>query len=207
MEEPWVRRPPPSLPRLPCCSLADFCRALGSSLTDKCQAGKAACSQSAELLRGLYQPLASPLEYLDAEPPGSAGKWGVALTTIRGPTLATLVHFLAAGSSLIPTDVCLELLSLLVATSQASCYWVMSRAYRYLASWSLSPFLLVTQGDLQVCRTIYPCSTEHGPFSPVIFFFPANLICRIWGRGCVLSLSDSSAKSSQRMILWDTPSN
>lgn len=50
---------------------------------------------------------------------------------------------------LVPTDLRLELLSLLVATSHASCYWVMSKAYQHLASWSLSQFLLVTQGDLQ----------------------------------------------------------
>ncbi|TRY81326.1 hypothetical protein DNTS_029753 [Danionella cerebrum] len=43
----------------------------------------------------------------------------------------------------------LGLLCRSVVTVQSSVYWVMSKAYQFLASWTLSKFLLVTQGDLK----------------------------------------------------------
>uniref|UniRef100_A0A671KHM2 Coiled-coil domain containing 142 n=1 Tax=Sinocyclocheilus anshuiensis TaxID=1608454 RepID=A0A671KHM2_9TELE len=43
----------------------------------------------------------------------------------------------------------LGLLCRSVATVQSSTVWVMSKAYQFLASWSLTKFLLVTQGDLK----------------------------------------------------------
>ncbi|XP_061439743.1 coiled-coil domain-containing protein 142 [Rhineura floridana] len=107
-----------------------FCRALGSSLADKCLArpADATCSQTAQLFRSLYLPLAFSLECLDTQPTeGPAGN--LAVSGLR-----------------------LQLLSLLVATTHASCYWVMNKSYQYLASWSLPQFLLVTQGDLQVLK-------------------------------------------------------
>ncbi|XP_042322857.1 coiled-coil domain-containing protein 142 isoform X2 [Sceloporus undulatus] len=109
-----------------------FCHALGSSLTDKCMAKPAGpgtdatCSQTAQLLQSLYPSLAFSLRCLDVPPDGSAAK-DLLLASLR-----------------------LELLSLSVAIAHASCFWVMSKAYQYLASWSLSQFLLVTQGDLQL---------------------------------------------------------
>lgn len=36
------------------------------------------------------------------------------------------------------------------ATVQSSTFWVVSKAYQFLASWSLTKFVLVTQGDLKV---------------------------------------------------------
>ncbi|XP_062991925.1 coiled-coil domain-containing protein 142 [Elgaria multicarinata webbii] len=110
-----------------------FCHALGSSLADKCsaqpsQATDAACSRTAQCLQSLYPPLAFGLRCLDAQPVGSTA----------GPRGPAGLHQ--------------ELLSLLAATSHASCYWTMSRAYQYLASWSLSQFLLVTQGDLPLLK-------------------------------------------------------
>ncbi|XP_053110537.1 coiled-coil domain-containing protein 142 isoform X2 [Hemicordylus capensis] len=111
-----------------------FCRALGSSLTDKCvakaaPAQAAACSQTAQHLQPLCLPLAFSLSCWDAQPAEDT-----------------------AGQPSGPTRLRLELLSLLLATSHASCYWVMSKAHQYLASWSLSQFLLVTQGDLQLLK-------------------------------------------------------
>ncbi|NXG46719.1 CC142 protein, partial [Psilopogon haemacephalus] len=47
----------------------------------------------------------------------------------------------------------LQVLSRCVATAQASCWWLMSRAYRYLSAWALPQFLIVTQGDLQLLKT------------------------------------------------------
>ncbi|NXR08584.1 CC142 protein, partial [Semnornis frantzii] len=47
----------------------------------------------------------------------------------------------------------LQVLSRCVATAQASCWWLMSRACRYLSAWALPQFLIVTQGDLQLLKT------------------------------------------------------
>ncbi|XP_066488298.1 coiled-coil domain-containing protein 142 [Tiliqua scincoides] len=111
-----------------------FCHALGLGLTDKCMVKSAlgrgaACSPTAQRLQSLCLPLAFSLRCLDAQHAGST-----------------------AGGLLVPAGLRLQLLSLLVATSHASCYWVMSKAYQHLASWSLSQFLLVTQGDLQLLK-------------------------------------------------------
>ncbi|CAI5785020.1 Coiled-coil domain containing 142 [Podarcis lilfordi] len=110
-----------------------FCQALGSSLTDKClgkpaQSTEVACSQTAQLLQSLYLPLAFSLQCLDSQPTDST------------------------AGSLVPSGLHLRLLSLSLATAHSSCYWVMSKAYQYLASWSLNQFLLVTQGDLQLLK-------------------------------------------------------
>ncbi|XP_060635486.2 coiled-coil domain-containing protein 142 isoform X1 [Anolis sagrei] len=111
-----------------------FCHALGSGLTDKCMAkpavpgADAAHSQTAQRLQSLYLPLNFTLGCLDT-------------TSAR-----------SAGEGLLPAGLRLELLSLSAATAHASCFWVMSKAYQYLASWSLSQFLLVTQGDLQLLK-------------------------------------------------------
>ncbi|XP_018519992.1 uncharacterized protein ccdc142 isoform X2 [Lates calcarifer] len=45
-----------------------------------------------------------------------------------------------------------QTVSLMLATVQLSTVWVMSKAYQFLSSWSLSKFLLITQGDLKVLR-------------------------------------------------------
>uniref|UniRef100_A0A670JQX4 Coiled-coil domain containing 142 n=1 Tax=Podarcis muralis TaxID=64176 RepID=A0A670JQX4_PODMU len=110
-----------------------FCQALGSSLTDKClakpaQSAEVTCSQTAQLLQSLYLPLAFSLQCLDSQPTEST------------------------AGSLVPSGLHLRLLSLSLATAHSSCYWVMSKAYQYLASWSLNQFLLVTQGDLQLLK-------------------------------------------------------
>ncbi|XP_063165912.1 coiled-coil domain-containing protein 142 isoform X2 [Candoia aspera] len=109
-----------------------FCRALGTSLVDKClpKPTTVACSQTGRCLQSLFLLLASRMRCLDAQPFHSD-----------------------PGGRLAPASLHQQLLSLVVATSHASSYWAMSKAYQYLASWSLSQFLLVTQGDLQLLKT------------------------------------------------------
>ncbi|NXJ16868.1 CC142 protein, partial [Odontophorus gujanensis] len=46
----------------------------------------------------------------------------------------------------------LQLLGCCLATAQASCSWLMGKAFQFLAAWSLQQFLLVTQGDLQLLK-------------------------------------------------------
>ncbi|XP_074848232.1 coiled-coil domain-containing protein 142 isoform X2 [Carettochelys insculpta] len=110
-----------------------FCRALGSSLGDRCVPGPrtvgAAHSRTAQLLWELHPPLACALKCL-------------------GPRLAAG----AASRDLICPGLRLELLTLCLATGQASRSWLMAKAYQHLAAWSLCPFLLVTQGDLQLLK-------------------------------------------------------
>uniref|UniRef100_A0A8C8S360 Coiled-coil domain containing 142 n=1 Tax=Pelusios castaneus TaxID=367368 RepID=A0A8C8S360_9SAUR len=111
-----------------------FCQALGSSLGDKCVPGPqratgTAHSRTAQLLQELHPPLAFALKCL--EPPHTAG---------------------AASGDLGSPALRLELLTRCLATEQASCSWLMTKAYQHLASWSLCPFLLVTQGDLQLLK-------------------------------------------------------
>ncbi|XP_068800090.1 coiled-coil domain-containing protein 142 isoform X2 [Struthio camelus] len=110
-----------------------FARALGSGLSDKCsaepaRAGGAARSRTARLLQRLYPALAFALRRLQPPPARRAG----------GPP----------GSP----DLRLQLLGRCLATAQAAGSWLMSKAYQYLASWSLRQFLLVTQGDLQLLK-------------------------------------------------------
>lgn len=110
-----------------------FCQALGSSLSDKCVPGPrtagTAHSRTAQLLRELHPPLAFALKCL--EPPLAAR---------------------TASGNLVSPSLRLELLTRCLATGQASCSWLMAKAYQHLAAWSLCPFLLVTQGDLQLLK-------------------------------------------------------
>nr|XP_048702516.1 coiled-coil domain-containing protein 142 isoform X2 [Caretta caretta] len=110
-----------------------FCQALGSSLSDKCvpgpRTGGTAHSRTAQLLRELHPPLAFALKCL--EPPLAAR---------------------TASGNLVSPSLRLELLTRCLATGQASCSWLMAKAYQHLAAWSLCPFLLVTQGDLQLLK-------------------------------------------------------
>ncbi|KAM6441123.1 coiled-coil domain-containing protein 142 isoform 2-T2 [Liasis olivaceus] len=109
-----------------------FCHALGTSLVDKClpKPTTVACSQTGQFLQRLFLLLAFSMRCLDTQPRSGD-----------------------PGNRLLPASLPLQMLSLAVATSHASSYWAMSKAYQYLASWSLSQFLLVTQGDLQLLKT------------------------------------------------------
>ncbi|XP_077157520.1 coiled-coil domain-containing protein 142 isoform X2 [Paroedura picta] len=104
----------------------DFCHALGSSLTDKCMAtlSETTAVASSRTAR-LLQGLFPPLAFSLR----CVDAW-----SLGGPGCR------------------LDLLSLSVAASQAACYWALSRASRYLASGSLSQFLLVAQGDVQLLQ-------------------------------------------------------
>ncbi|XP_032079688.1 coiled-coil domain-containing protein 142 isoform X2 [Thamnophis elegans] len=109
-----------------------FCHALGASLVDRClpKPTTVACSQTGQVLQSLFLLLAFSMRCLESQPfPG-------------GP-----------GQRQVPASLHLHLLSLAVATCRASSYWTMSKAYQYLASWSLGQFLLVAQGDLQLLKT------------------------------------------------------
>ncbi|KAL7975879.1 hypothetical protein Chor_011794 [Crotalus horridus] len=107
---------------------AGFCHALGSSLADRClpKPRTVACSQTGRVLQSLFLLLAFSVRCLE-------------IRLFQG----------GPGQRLVPASLHLHLLSLVVATCHASSYWTMSKAYQYLASWSLGQFLLVTQGDLQ----------------------------------------------------------
>uniref|UniRef100_A0A8C6Y294 Coiled-coil protein 142 C-terminal domain-containing protein n=1 Tax=Naja naja TaxID=35670 RepID=A0A8C6Y294_NAJNA len=109
-----------------------FCHALGTSLVDRClpKPTTVACSQTGKVLQSLLLLLAFCMRCLESQP------------FHGGP-----------GQCLVPASLHLCLLSLAVATCHASSYWTMSKAYQYLASWSLSQFLLVAQGDLQLLKT------------------------------------------------------
>ncbi|XP_025902954.1 coiled-coil domain-containing protein 142 [Nothoprocta perdicaria] len=130
--------------RLFCCSVCaawdqGFTRALGSALSDKCsaeaeapQGGTAAVAQSrtARLLQQLYPALAFALRRLQPQPDATDAPPGI----------------------LGPPGPQLQLLGRCVATVQAAGAWLTGKAYQYLAAWALRPFLLVTQGDLQLLR-------------------------------------------------------
>ncbi|KAK9517517.1 hypothetical protein VZT92_022884 [Zoarces viviparus] len=110
----------------------EVCRSLGSALKDKCltavnqHAGHVMMSVTMEHLLLLSPPLLSALSCPHSN----------------------------SSSSLFPSRLPLQrqTVSLVLATVQLSMVWVMSKAYRFLSSWSLNKFLLITQGDLKVLR-------------------------------------------------------
>ncbi|XP_036425233.1 uncharacterized protein ccdc142 [Colossoma macropomum] len=108
-----------------------MCASLGLGLNDKCLPrpvleNSAVRTITMDLTLQLFPPLLSVLQLLHSPDPDSGGKktWSYHL----------------------------GLLQRAVATVQSSTFWVMSKAYQFLASWSLNKFLLVTQGDLKVLR-------------------------------------------------------
>ncbi|XP_067312507.1 uncharacterized protein ccdc142 [Pseudorasbora parva] len=102
-----------------------MCVWLGSGLKEKCvplvkQERCAVRTATMELILQLFPPLHTVLQL-----PGDPG----------GSDSHRKTH--------------LGLLCRSVVTVQSSTVWVMSKAYQFLASWSLSKFLLITQGDLK----------------------------------------------------------
>ncbi|XP_056099048.1 uncharacterized protein ccdc142 isoform X1 [Rhinichthys klamathensis goyatoka] len=102
-----------------------MCVSLGSGLKEKCVPAvkHERCvvrTATMDLILQLFPPLHTVLKLLPGE---------------RGSRSLRETH--------------LGLLCRSVVTVQASTLWVMSKAYQFLASWSLSKFLLVTQGDLK----------------------------------------------------------
>ncbi|KAI4887896.1 hypothetical protein NFI96_012472 [Prochilodus magdalenae] len=112
-----------------------MCASLGLGLKDKCLPrpvleNSAVRTTTMDLTLQLFPPLFSVLHILHSPDPDSEGT--------KQNRRFGLHH--------------LGLLSRAVATAQSSTLWVMSKAYQFLASWSLNKFLLVTQGDLKILR-------------------------------------------------------
>ncbi|XP_026796493.3 uncharacterized protein ccdc142 isoform X2 [Pangasianodon hypophthalmus] len=111
---------------------AIMCESLGLGMKDKCSPRtttepSTVRTATMELTLQLFPPLLSVLQLLQT-PHTNLGEKG---------TLG-LYH--------------LGLLCRAQATVQSSTFWVMSKAYQFLASWSLTKFVLVTQGDLKALR-------------------------------------------------------
>ncbi|XP_058654683.1 uncharacterized protein ccdc142 isoform X4 [Onychostoma macrolepis] len=108
-----------------------MCLSLGSGLKEKCVPGFkqercAVRTATMDLILQLFPPLHIVLQLLQCPD----------------------VESVDSGSKRVKKNH-LGLLCRSVATVQSSTVWVMSKAYQFLASWSLTKFLLVTQGDLK----------------------------------------------------------
>ncbi|XP_030621217.1 uncharacterized protein ccdc142 [Chanos chanos] len=112
-----------------------MCASLGSSLKDKClpeteNDGSAVRTATMNHILQLFPPLMCVLQHLQQTSDSNSGECD-----------ARTFRFRHMGS-----------LSRSVATIQSSTFWIMSKAYQFLASWSLTKFLLVTQGDLKALK-------------------------------------------------------
>ncbi|XP_060783445.1 uncharacterized protein ccdc142 isoform X3 [Neoarius graeffei] len=108
---------------------AIMCESLGLGMKDKClpRAMMEPCTvrtATMELALQLFPPLLSVLQLLQ-NPHTNLGEKGTRS---------------------------LGLLCRAQATVQSSIFWVVSKAYQFLASWSLTKFVLITQGDLKALR-------------------------------------------------------
>lgn len=108
-----------------------MCLSLGSGLKEKCVPGfkRERCAvrtATMDLILQLFPPLHIVLQLLQCPD----------------------VKSVDSGSKRVKKNH-LGLLCRSVATVKSSTVWVMSKAYQFLASWSLTKFLLVTQGDLK----------------------------------------------------------
>ncbi|XP_043919397.1 coiled-coil domain-containing protein 142 [Protopterus annectens] len=114
-----------------------FCSALGVSVKDKClpdseKLETALRTRTAWILQELFRPLHMLLTCLSSLPKETEG--------------ARLEVVYRAGFP----SVRLLLLTQCVLTIHTVWYWVMTKALHFLSSWSVKPFLLVTQGDLKM---------------------------------------------------------
>ncbi|XP_043113014.1 uncharacterized protein ccdc142 isoform X2 [Puntigrus tetrazona] len=108
-----------------------MCLSLGSGLKERCVLGFkqercAVRTATMDLILQLFPPLHIVLQLLQCPD----------------------VESVDSGSKRVEKNH-LGLLCRSVATVQSSTLWVMSKAFQFLASWSLTKFLLVTQGDLK----------------------------------------------------------
>ncbi|XP_077434912.1 uncharacterized protein ccdc142 [Vanacampus margaritifer] len=118
------------------------CRGLGAALRDNCLA---AANQHSRSLAPLSNQDDRLMMSVTAEH----------LLQLTQPLLSSLFCCNAPGSlSFFPTRLVFHrwTVSLTLATVQLSTVWVMSKAYQFLASWTLNKFLLITQGDLKVLK-------------------------------------------------------
>ncbi|XP_022539415.2 uncharacterized protein ccdc142 [Astyanax mexicanus] len=111
-----------------------MCASLGLGVNDKClprpvPENSAVRTATMDLTIQLFPPLFCVLHLLQTPDPNSVGE----------EESGCSVYYL-------------KLLRRAVATVQSSTFWVMSKAYQFLAAWALNKFLLVTQGDLKVLR-------------------------------------------------------
>ncbi|MBN3305577.1 CC142 protein, partial [Amia calva] len=115
-----------------------MCKSLGSGLKDKClpdpeSVDSAVRTATSGLLQELFHPLHGVLSCLEA--------WRNRVKALES------LH--------------LTLLSCSVATVHSSSYWVMTKAYQFLSSWSLNQFLLVTQRDMKLLKAAVEKLVEH----------------------------------------------
>ncbi|KAM3612710.1 uncharacterized protein V6R79_013135 [Siganus canaliculatus] len=123
-----------------------LCRGLGSALRDKCILSlnhSSSCEMLSSEQDGGVMTSVTTEHFLMLFPP--------LLTSLdchRSSSKASV------SCSLLPSRLTLQrhTVSLALATAQLSTVWVMSKAYQFLASWSLNRFLLITQGDLHVLK-------------------------------------------------------
>ncbi|XP_060741775.1 uncharacterized protein ccdc142 [Tachysurus vachellii] len=113
---------------------ATMCESLGLGMKDKClpramRVPSSVRTATMDLSLQLFPPLLSVLQLLQT----THTNLGEIATRSLG-----LYH--------------LGLLCRAQATVQSSTFWVVSKAYQFLASWSLTKFVLVTQGDLKALR-------------------------------------------------------
>ncbi|KAL0973951.1 hypothetical protein UPYG_G00213350 [Umbra pygmaea] len=113
-----------------------LCVSLGSGLKDKCfpavdEENGMVLTCTAQQLLQLFPPLLTVLRCLDTSAHLAQGDCDAHTMT----SLSLRAHCRA------------------VASVHASTFWVMSKAYQFLSSWSLNKFLLITLGDLKVLRT------------------------------------------------------
>ncbi|KAM4555711.1 uncharacterized protein ccdc142 isoform 2-T2 [Odontesthes bonariensis] len=118
------------------------CRSLGSALRDKCLRNEDNCFTK----------------------PSSKQERSVIMSHTMGnflllspPLLSSLCchhsNSQASGSfSLLPSRSALQrqTITLVLAAVQLSSFWVMTKAYQFLSSWSINKFLLITQGDFEM---------------------------------------------------------
>ncbi|XP_055368219.1 uncharacterized protein ccdc142 isoform X2 [Betta splendens] len=133
----------------------EMCRGLGSALKDKCVTDVSQSIQSLLLL-----------PKRDVEVAASATMECFLL--LIPPLLSSLhchqSHSRALGSvSSASSRAALQrqTMSLVLATVQLSTVWVMSKAFRFLSSWSLNKFLLITQGDVKVLKDSLEVVVRH----------------------------------------------
>ncbi|KAJ8015174.1 hypothetical protein DPEC_G00023400 [Dallia pectoralis] len=121
-----------------------MCAALGSGLNDKClpgvdQENSMVMTSTMEQLSLLFPPLVTMFRFLHTSAQSGKGDSNAQVMT----SLQLGLHCRA------------------VASLQTSTFWVMSKAYQFLSSWSLNKFLLISLGDLKVLRASVERLLQH----------------------------------------------
>ncbi|XP_074529440.1 uncharacterized protein ccdc142 isoform X2 [Halichoeres trimaculatus] len=127
----------------------EVCRALGSSLKDKCLTGM---RNQLSLENGSGVMMSLTMEHFLRLPPLLMSSLSSCQSSRNSAPL-----------SLPPSRLSLHRhsVSLALATVQLSTDWVMSKSLQFLSSWSLIKFLLITQGDLKVLMASVESMLRH----------------------------------------------